>query len=308
MKRSNWLDYVVTAEEAGMTVEQIVKEKLAVSGRMLQRLTRSKGVLLNRKAPFLQKTVKAGDTVSVRVADKAREQANEAVDYDPAFHPEVLFEDEHFLIVNKQAGLMVHPTSPGQKGTLVQLLTAWLAHHGKPSTVHAVHRLDKETSGTILFAKSGYAHQLADRMLREGTIKREYIAVLCGQLEEEKGTVRAAIGRDPFHHTRRRVTEKGDDAVTHYAVMARSERYTLARVWLDTGRTHQIRVHFQHIGCPLAGDRLYGGSTVDFGRQALHAYRLAFPHPIGGEAIEVTAKLPEDLNQLTVAQFAVTLA
>ncbi|HZG14996.1 MAG TPA: RluA family pseudouridine synthase [Candidatus Bathyarchaeia archaeon] len=308
MKRSNWLDYVVSAEDAGMTVEKIVKEKMAVSGRMLQRLTRSKGVMLNRKAPFLQKTVKEGDTVSVRVADKAREQVNEAVDFDPAFQPDILFEDEHFLIVNKPAGLTVHPTSPGQKGTLVQMLTSWLAYHGKQSTIHAVHRLDKETSGTILFAKSGYAHQLADRMLREGTIKREYIAILCGQLTEEKGTIRAAIGRDPFHHTRRRVTEKGDDAVTHYEVIARSDRYTLARVWLDTGRTHQIRVHFQHVGCPLAGDRLYDGSTADFGRQALHAYRLAFAHPDGGEPIEVTARLPEDLNQLTVKQFAVTLA
>lgn len=307
MKRSNWLEYVVLADDAGMTVERIAREKLAVSGRMLQRLTRSKGILLNRKTPFLQKTVKAGDRVSVRVADQANERMVEAVAYDPSFQPEILFQDEHFLIVNKPAGLMVHPTAQGQTGTLLQLLAAWLAHRGESAAIHAVHRLDKETTGTILFAKSGYAHQLADRMLREGAVKREYLAVLSGQLTEEKGTITAAIGRDPYHQTRRRVTAQGDAAITHYEAIARSERYTLARIWLETGRTHQIRVHFQHLGYPLAGDRLYGGSTIDFSRQALHAYRLTVPQLVAGTEIEVTAKLPEDLNQLVLAQFALTL-
>lgn len=307
MKRSNWLEYVVSAQDVGMTVERIAREKLAVSGRMLQRLTRSKGILLNRKAPFLQKTVKEGDRISVRVADKPTGQANEQMELDPAFKPDILYQDELFLIVNKPAGLMVHPASRGQTGTLVQLLSAWQAHHGGQATVHAVHRLDKETSGTILFAMSAYAHQLADRMLREGKVRREYIAVLCGQLPEEQGTIRAAIGRDPIHHTRRRVIEHGELAVTHYEVLARCERYTLAKIWLDTGRTHQIRVHFQHLGYPLAGDRLYGGSSADFARQALHAHRLLLPHPVAGTDIEATATLPEDLAKLVSAQFAYVL-
>ncbi len=290
-----------------MTVERIAREKLAISGRMLQRLTRSKGILLNRKTPFLQRIVKEGDRVSVRVADKTDERTGAAVDFDPAFQPDILFQDEHYLIVNKPAGIMVHPTTQGQAGTLVQLLTAWQAHHGHVAAIHAVHRLDKETTGTILFAKSGYAHQLADRMLKEGTVKREYIAVLCGRIPEDKGTITAAIGRDPYHQTRRRVTESGDAAITHYEAIARSDRYTLARVWLETGRTHQIRVHFQHLGYPLAGDRLYGGSTSDFSRQALHAYRLTFADPVTGSDIDVTAKLPDDLNQLVLAQFDITL-
>jgi RluA family pseudouridine synthase len=295
MSQKQWLEYVVAEEDAGMTVEQIVREKMSVSGRMLQRLTRSKGIQLNRKPPFLKRQVKPGDCVSVRVTDQKPQpvHAEEA----PDIPLDILYEDDHLVVVNKPAGLMVHPVGPGQTDTLVHALTHLFQKRGTAASVHAVHRLDKNTSGAVLLAKSSYGHQLADRLLREGGIDREYLAVATGRIEQERGTIDAPIGRDPRHPTKRRVTEQGDEAVTHYEVVARSDQTTLVRMRLETGRTHQIRVHFQHIGHPLAGDTMYGGKKLGFSRQALHAQTLRFAHPLSGELVEAQAPLPEDMRR-----------
>lgn len=311
VSRKDWLEYIVTEEDAGMSVEQIVRQKMNVSGRMLQRLTRSKGILLNRKQPFLKREVKAGDQVAVRVVEKpaAPDHGKPALTGSTAvpaatFPPiEILYEDDHLLIANKPAGMMVHPLKPEQHDTLVHALAALFQQRGEASGVHPVHRLDKETSGAILIAKSSYGHQLADRLLREGGIHREYLAVVMGCVELDQGTIDAPIGRDPQHPTKRRVSERGDAAVTHYAVKERTDDMSLIRVWLETGRTHQIRVHFQYVGHPLVGDTLYEGKRGLMRRQALHASVLTFQHPLSREKIQVEAPLPLDLKRLIQAQF-----
>jgi RluA family pseudouridine synthase len=316
VSRKDWLEYIATQEDTGMTVEQIVRQKLNVSGRMLQRLTRSKGILLNRKQPFLKREVKAGDQIAIRVVEQQQEPRTHAPNpkkparIEPAAVPglevtpiEILFEDDHLLIANKPAGMMVHPLKPEQTDTLVHALTALFQQKGERAGVHPVHRLDKETSGAILIAKSSYGHQLADRLLREGGIHREYLAVVMGPIEADKGTIDAPIGRDPQHPTKRRVTERGDAALTHYEVQERTEDMSLVRVWLETGRTHQIRVHFHHLGHPLAGDTMYGGKRGLMRRQALHASRLTFQHPLTKDEIRVEAPLPADMNRLIQAEF-----
>jgi RluA family pseudouridine synthase len=299
-----WLEYTVMEEDAGLTVEQVIREKMNVSGRMLQRLTRSKGIRLNRKPPYLQRQVKPGDRVAVRVTDKRTK--HEATSTQADIPVDVLYEDDHLLIVNKPAGIMVHPVHREDTETLVHALLGYFRSKGEQAGVHPVHRLDKQTSGAVLVAKSSYGHQLADRLLRDGGIHREYLAVLGGQLEQERGTVDAPIGRDPRHPTRRRVTEQGEPAVTHFEVVARSAETTLVRVRLETGRTHQIRVHFQHIGHPLLGDALYGGNRRRFPRQALHAYRLRFTHPLSSAEVEVKAGLPQDLASLIETEYGLT--
>lgn len=326
MSGKEWMEYIVTDEDAGMNVEQVARQRLNVSGRMLQRLTRSKGILLNRKQPFLQRQVKPGDQVAIRVVERqpkgqpqlerSRQQVSApnaslpegrdlAADEVPVLPPiELLYEDDHLLIANKPAGMMVHPIRQEQDGTLVHALSALFAQRGEPVSVHPVHRLDKDTSGAILLAKSSYGHQLADRLLREGGIHREYVAVVSGQLADERGTIDAPIGRDAKHPTRRRVTEGGDEAVTHFEVIRRSSYMTMARVWLQTGRTHQIRVHFAHIGHPLAGDTLYGGARGLMRRQALHAESLTFHHPLLDKKLRCEAPLPADLKRLIQAEFA----
>jgi tRNA pseudouridine32 synthase/23S rRNA pseudouridine746 synthase/23S rRNA pseudouridine1911/1915/1917 synthase len=313
VNRKDWLEYIVTQEDEGMSVEQVVRQKMNVSGRMLQRLTRSKGIQLNRKVPYLQRPVKAGDQVAVRVGESSQPQPAQQTKHQGAGNGEagwngepipILYEDDHLLVANKPAGMMVHPVKPEHQGTLVQALAALFQQRGMPSGVHPVHRLDKDTSGAILVAKSSYGHQMADRLLREGLIHREYLAVVSGCLESDRGTIDAPIGRDPRHPSRRFVTEQGDAAVTHYEVQKRSEEMSLVRVWLETGRTHQIRVHFQYLGHPLAGDTMYGGRRGLMRRQALHASLLTFPHPLAKEDIRCQAPLPGDIERLIQTEFS----
>jgi len=310
VREQSWITYLVTSEDIGKTVEQIAREKLSVSGRMLQRLTRSKGIQLNRKNAFLKREVKAGDSVSVRIADTSPALA--ATGTGPQSLQEevkldILYEDEHFVIVNKPAGLMVHPVKKDQTSTLVHALTAYWLQKGQKLAPHPIHRLDKETSGAVFIAKSSYAHQLADRLLREGDLQREYLAVVTQQLQHEQGTIDAPIMRDPSHSTKRKVGKKGEPAVTHYQVLARSQEATLVRVQLETGRTHQIRVHFQSIGHPLVGDTLYGARRTGFRRQALHAYQLSFTHPLLQQKMTIKAPLPEDLAAYVKDTFDFTL-
>lgn len=312
MSRKDWMEYLVSEQDAGMNVEQIVRQKLNVSGRMMQRLTRSKGILLNRKQPFLQRQVKAGDTVAVRVIDRQEQPQQDTAAGVPVrtaslpptnISIEILYEDDHLLIANKPAGLMVHPIKEEQTDTLVHALAAQLAARGEKSSIHPVHRLDKDTSGAILVAKSSYGHQLADKLLREGGIHREYLAVVSGVLSEGAGTIEAPIGRDTRHPTKRRVVDSGDPAITHYEVKQASSMMTLVRVWLETGRTHQIRVHFAHLGHPLAGDTMYGGARGLLRRQALHASTLSFVHPLLEKEMVVEAPIPQDLKRLMQAEF-----
>ncbi|WP_289138154.1 RluA family pseudouridine synthase [uncultured Brevibacillus sp.] len=309
MSSKNWMEYTVTEEDVGMNVEQIVRQKMNVSGRMMQRLTRSKGILLNRKQPFLQRQVKTGDQIAVRVVDRQPLQDKAPVEAKRSVTPEsippieILYEDDHLLIVNKPAGMMVHPIKQEQSGTLVHVLADLFLAKGVQLNPHPVHRLDKETSGAILLAKSSYGHQLADRLLREGGIHREYLAIVNGVVEDEAGTIDAPIGRDPKHPTRRRVVDTGDHAVTHYEVTKRTSQMSLVRVWLETGRTHQIRVHFAHLGHPLAGDTMYGAARGLMRRQALHASSLRFEHPIRKEEIAAHAPLPADMKRLIQAEF-----
>lgn len=294
MSSRAWLEYVVKDEDAGLTVEQIVREKLSVSGRMLQRLTRSKGIQLNRKAPFLKRQVKVGDRIAVRIADQTgpKQELSVRQEVDKPSVP-ILYEDDLFVIVDKPSGMPVHPTNPTQTGTLTQQLEEYFL--AGRSTPHAVHRLDKETSGTVLIAKSSYAHQLADKILRANQIDREYIAIVSGQVTQQVGTLNQPIARDPNHATKRRVHQKGEPATTHFQVIATSDDYSLVKVVLETGRTHQIRVHLQAFGHPLVGDTLYGGKKAGIHRVALHANRLTFSHPVTNEQVDIHAPIPADI-------------
>lgn len=325
MRSKTWMEHIVTPEEAGLTVEQIAREKMHVSGRMLQRLTRSKGIQLNRKQPFLQRKVKAGDCVSVRIVDrlpqdeeKLRRLAGEqklpgSARASQPTHPsnegrphpllDLLYEDEYYVVVNKQPGVIVHPVNQQRQDSLVEQLNQYFRQQQyREVTAHAIHRLDKQTSGTILLAKSSYAHQAADKMMRAGGLYREYLAVVSGYVDAEQGTICEPIARDPNHRLKRRVSPTGEEAVSHFEVIHRDSNTTLVRVWLETGRTHQIRVHFAHLGYPLAGDRLYGGERHGFQRQALHAWKLSFPHPLTAQQVSVSAPLPEDFARYIPAE------
>ncbi|HET8655612.1 MAG TPA: RluA family pseudouridine synthase [Longimicrobiaceae bacterium] len=289
-----WRKHVVTEEEAGRTVREILTGPLALSGRMIQRLTRTRGVRLNRRPAYLERAVRKGDVVAARVAT-AEEPGLEPV----AMELDVVHEDAEVLVVNKPPFLLVHPVAPHHTRTLAHGLAHHLLSEGVHAKVRPVHRLDRDTSGLVLVAKSAFAHQFLDRALREREMRREYLAFVGGVVEEDAGEIDAPIGRHPRAPQLRAVTERGEPARTRWRVVERFRDATLLDVELETGRTHQIRVHLAHLGHPVLGDSQYGGRMVPgLARQALHAWRLSFPHPASRERLTFEAPLPPDLAAL----------
>ncbi len=216
---------------------------------------------------------------------------------------EIMFEDDDLIVVNKPRGLVVHPAAGNREGTLVNGL---LYHCKNLSSINGVarpgivHRIDKDTSGLLVVAKSDLAHRELSRQLAAHTMKRIYTAIVWFGIKEEEGTINAPLGRDPGNRLRRAVVADGKQAVTHYKVIERLSTFTLIEARLETGRTHQIRVHMAHIKHPLLGDVLYGPKKQPFGLsgQILHAGVLGFMHPVRGEYIEFTVKPPEEFNTI----------
>lgn len=288
-----WITYKVPPDWDGKKVEEVLKGPLALSNRMINRLTRCRGIRLNGRMPWLGRRVKKGDRLRVAVRPLERSDlVPEPVPFG------LLYEDEDLMVVDKPAGVNVHPVHPKETGTLTHGILYHWQQQGFEGRVRPVHRLDRDTTGVILIAKNAYMHQLLDRQLKSRTIERIYLAILSGRITEETGTIRLPIDRDPTHPVRRRVAEGGADAITHYRVLAANEQASLVEARLETGRTHQIRVHFAHLGHPLWGDHLYGGPNDRIGRHALHAERLSFTHPLKEEAMTFSAPLPEDFSRL----------
>ncbi|HZQ89703.1 MAG TPA: RluA family pseudouridine synthase [Gaiellaceae bacterium] len=212
----------------------------------------------------------------------------------------VPYEDEHLLVVDKPAGLVVHPAPGHARGTLVHGLLAYEVEGGdEPERPGIVHRLDRDTSGLMVVARSPEVHRRLQEMVQSRGVTREYLALVVGRPRSRRGTIEAPIGRDRTDSLRQSLdTDVPRDAVTHFEVEELFARHALLRVTLETGRTHQIRVHLAAVGLPVAGDPLYGrAGELGLARQFLHAARLAFLHPVTGEPVDVSSPLPEDLER-----------
>lgn len=219
----------------------------------------------------------------------------------------IVYEDEDVVVVSKEAGMVVHPSFGHSSGTLVNALVFWikdLAGIGGVSRPGIIHRLDKNTSGLILVAKNDLAYQALARQLKGRTIRRKYLALVKGVIQEEAGVIKTLMARSIRNRKKMAVSfDKGKEAVTHFRVLERFKNYTLLEVALETGRTHQIRVHFSYIKHPVLGDRVYGGGDkfsqeIGLERQFLHAYELSFFHPRTEEMITVTDQLPPELEEV----------
>jgi 23S rRNA pseudouridine1911/1915/1917 synthase len=239
--------------------------------------------------------VRPGERVEVELGDGVEEPSG-SVPFD------VVYEDEHLMVVDKPAGVVVHP-APGHRGpTLAQALSGRAAGGADAERAGIVHRLDRDTSGLMIVAKSEEAHRELQRMIRARKIHREYLALVAGAPESESGTVDAPLGRDRLNRTTVSTrTDRARPAVTHFEVAERLSRTTLLRVRLETGRTHQIRAHLAAIGHPVCGDRQYGGeecgSRLGLDRQFLHSARVMFIHPILGDTVVCESKPPADLHR-----------
>jgi 23S rRNA pseudouridine1911/1915/1917 synthase len=251
---------------------------------------------------------------TVRVDGRARPKSyrlegGEELEFEPPAPPRsglepepmelrIAYEDEHLLVVDKPAGLVVHPAPGHATGTLVHGLLALEPEGGEePERPGIVHRLDRDTSGLLVVARSEAAHRRLQELVRERAVEREYLALVVGRPRSRAGRIEAPIGRDRPDPTRHSLdTDSPRDAVTHFEIERELDGYTLLRVRLETGRTHQIRVHLEAIGLPVAGDPVYGRpGELGLERQFLHAARLAFPHPVTGERVETESPLPPDL-------------
>ncbi len=234
-----------------------------------------------------------GETVHVEASDEPRAPAPEQARFT------IAYEDEHLFVIDKPAGVVVHPGPGHEQGTLVQALAGRVAGGDDPLRPGVVHRLDRDTSGLLVLARSGDVLSKLQQALRERRITREYLALVEGRPPARRGTIDAPLGRD--RRVRTRFSTETDDphhAVTHFEIERVFERDTLLRVTLETGRTHQIRAHLLAIGHPVAGDPEYGhAGRHGLARQFLHAARLAFEHPVTGASVEVRAPLPEDLGE-----------
>jgi 23S rRNA pseudouridine1911/1915/1917 synthase len=219
---------------------------------------------------------------------------------------EIAFEDEHLLVVDKPAGVVVHPAPGHQTGTLAQALAGRAAGGDEPWRPGIVHRLDRDTSGLMVVAKSDAVHRALQELIRSRAMRREYLALVSGRPDARSGTIDAAIGRDRRDRTAHSTsTDRPRDAITHFEVERAYPHTTLLRVRLETGRTHQIRVHLAAIGHPVCGDRQYGGGPcgqrLGLTRQFLHATKLVFTHPITGETVLCESNLPVDLHHASEA-------
>lgn len=298
----------VPAEYAGLRLDQALARLLPDYSRSrLQAWIREGLVELDGRAASVAARVHGVEEISVAIQPDA-----EALSFTPeAMALDIVFEDDVILVLNKPSGLVVHPANGNWSGTLLNgLLHHCLQLTGVPRA-GIVHRLDKDTSGLMVVAKTLVAQTDLVRQLQARSVTREYLAVVEGQLTQD-GSVDAPIGRHPRERTRMAVVTGGKPAVTHYRVRENLPHHTLVLCKLETGRTHQIRVHMQSIGFPLAGDRVYGGrarvlpgpmrdAVALFARQALHARHLALRHPASGQTMAWEAPLPDDLKTLVEA-------
>lgn len=286
------IEYRVTNDHDNQKVSTILRSQLKFSRGAIRRLKRCAGLTVNDQAVRLNALVQAGDLIRVDFQDDEQPVIPQDMPLD------ILYEDEHVLAVDKPSNLLVHPLSYHLLDTLANGVIYHWQRQGLSSKFRAVSRLDKDTSGVMLIAKNSYScHQLAVQM-KNGLCRREYLAVVQGRIAVDSGSIDLPIGRPDAGSLIFGVTAQGKEAVTHFTVMQRFAGASLVKLRLETGRTHQIRVHLRHFGYPLMGDDLYGGSLELIQRQALHSWRLEFTHPVTGELMQLEAPLPADLTAL----------
>lgn len=281
------LQYRIPPEEDGSALRDVLRRGMGLSASLVKAVKRQPdGILLDGQGAHTNARVRAGQVVSVAAGPAPA--AADVTGPAPAMPP-VLYEDEALLIVNKPAGMAVHPTAGIPSGTLYDAAAAYL---GGAGGFCPVSRLDRHTSGVLCAAKNRLCAQRLSAQLAEGGMGRVYRAILAGDSLPEEGVVDAPIGLAEGERLRRSVCAGGQRAVTHYRILQRAPGRMLAELRLETGRTHQIRVHMAHLGCPVAGDFLYGGEIEGLPGFALHAFCIRLKHPVTGEGLQFSADPP----------------
>ena len=275
-------------------INQILKQEFKLSARLMHKVIINKLVLLNNKQIDTRSSINIGDNVKI---DLNYEEENDNI-VPVKMNLDILYEDDCFLIINKTAGIAVHPSILHFEDSLSNGIRFYFDSIGLKKKIRPVNRLDLDTSGIIVFAKNEFVQECLIRQMNNNIFKKEYIAIVTGHLKEKSGVINLPIARKENSIIERCISEKGQNAITKYEVFKELDSISVVKCFLETGRTHQIRVHFMAIGHPLIGDSLYGSKSSLIDRQALHCYSISFVHPITKEVLNITCNLPEDMKNI----------
>lgn len=291
--RTDTLEYTTLKSDEGMTLLEVISKSMQLSSRLIRKVKKDKQIYYNGRAKAsMNLKVRCNDVIKIIMDLEENHFLPEDIDID------ILYEDLDMMVVDKKAYIVVHPTLGHPTGTIANALAKHFNDVGVNTKIRFINRLDRDTSGVLLIAKNPYAQQFISAQMKADMTDKRYIALVHGEIEVDKATINEPIGKKNEDDIRRCVIKGGQDSLTHYEVVDRFNGYTLVKIKLETGRTHQIRVHFSHLGHPIVGDELYGGDTSIFDRQALHGAEISFYAPRSNEYTTVKSELPEDIKKL----------
>ena len=289
------IDYIIDEDSAGLRVEQFLRRK-RYSGQNLSEIKRMpKSILVNGVHYYMRQELSKGDHLQVRICETKNSEK-----IPPTNLPlNIIYEDEDLLVLNKPAGMPIHPSLNNYTNSIANALAYYFQSQGKPFIFRCCNRLDRDTSGLTIVSKHLVSGSILSDMTKYREVHREYLAIARGSVTPSEGTIQAPLGRKEGTIIERTVDwEHGEDAVTHYKVVKEANGHSLVSLRLETGRTHQIRIHMKYLGYPLIGDYLYNPDMEYMTRQALHSHHMEFTHPITGEHMSFTASLPEDMARV----------
>jgi len=293
VRKGEWFHIIVPKEWEGTTVDEIFRLVWEAPKKLIHHFRTENKVMADGSRINWNMPLTSGTKLQIQLFE------DEDIQVIPNYYDiDILFEDDHVLVINKPPFMNTHPNNPlTETNTLINAAAFYLQSKGELRNIRQIHRLDRNTSGAILFAKHGLAGAILDKMLEKRDIKRTYIAAVHGLFQQKKGTINKPIGRDRHHPTKRRVSPSGQEAITHYQLLKedKNKQLSFVKCWLETGRTHQIRVHLSHIGHQIVGDTVYGGEPMVI-RQALHAAKLEFSHPLTKEKLVCHAPVIDQLE------------
>lgn len=286
------LSYQIDKDEHYDNVLHVLKEQFLLSDRLITKLKKANKIYLNSLPTYTKKSVTVGDTVSVLI-DFEEDNSNIVASNIPL---NIIYEDDYLLVLNKPANIAIHPSILHFDNSLSNGVKFYFDKLGLKKKIRIVNRLDRNTSGIVVFAKNEYIQECLIKQMKTKELKKEYLAIAKGILESKSGTLNFPIARKEGSIIERTVSSDGDSAITHYDVVKEFNNLSLVHIVLETGRTHQIRVHFSYIGHPILGDTLYGSPSELINRQALHSYKLTFIHPVTKKVLSLEAPLPNDIE------------
>lgn len=289
------IEYWIDNKSAGLRVEQFLKRKGYSSQNISEIKRMPESVLVNSRHYYMRDLLADGDELLIRICETKCSKNVPPVNLPLS----VVYEDEDIIVLNKPAGMPTHPSLNNYTNSLANALAWYYKEQGKPFIFRCCNRLDRDTSGITVIAKHLISASILSRQTRSREIHREYLAIVRGQITPKTGTIRAPLSRKPGTVIERTVDfAHGEYAVTHYRVVKEANGHSLVSLCLETGRTHQIRIHMKYLGFPLIGDYLYNPDMEYIGRQALHSYKMTFTHPITEKEMVFTAELPDDMKKI----------